>query len=119
MYIYCTNNINKKEYIKCYTLNGTNATKLKTEKKINNYFVTEQLIVIYQNNLIEIFNLYDLSSKATYAINPDMKIDKKADKKGNQTEGENNIVFCDLIIKDMKIIIIYQDHNIIIQDIFT
>ena len=117
MYIYCLNNINKKEYIKCYTLNGTNATKLKTEKKINNYFVTEDLIVIYENNLIEFFNLYDLSSKATYIINPDIKIFDQETKKGNQIEGENIIVFCDLIIKDMKLIIIYQDHNIIIQEI--
>ena len=119
MYIHCYNNINKKEYIKCYTLNGIKGTNLKTDGKINNYFVNEELVVVYENNLIELFNLYDLSSKPIYVINPDTKISEKDDKKDSQIEGENNIVFCDLIIKDMKMIIIYQDHNIIIQDIFT
>jgi hypothetical protein len=119
MYIYCYNNINKKEYIKCYTLNGIKGPKLKTDRRIKNYFVNEELIVVYENNLIELFNLYDLSSKPIYEISPDTNILDKHDKKGNQIEGENNIVYCDLIVKDMKMIIIYEDHNIIIQDIFT
>ena len=119
MYIYCYNNNNKKEYIKCYTLNGIKGRKLKTDRKIINYFVNEELIVVYENNLIELFNLYDLSSKPIYEISPDTNILDKHDKKGNQIEGENNIVYCDLIVKDMKMIIIYEDHNIIIQDIFT
>ena len=119
MYIYCYNNSNKKEYIKCYTLNGIKGCKLKTDRRIKNYFVNEELIVVYENNLIELFNLYDISSKPIYEINPDANILDKHDKKDNQIEGENNIVYCDLIVKDMKMIIIYQDHNIIIQDIFT
>ena len=116
MYIYCFNNINKKEYIKCYTLNGMKATKLKTEKKINNYFfANEELIVIYENNLIETFNLYDLSTPPIFYFNPDSNIKDSQ----NENENENNIVFCDLILKDMKLIIIYKDNNIIIQDIFV
>ena len=117
IYIYCFNNINKEEYIKCYTLNGIKQTKLRTNKKINNFFVNEELMVVYENNLIELFNLYNLSGKAIYTINPDpdIKIINKFDK----NEIENNIVFCDYIAKDMKLIIIYQDHNIIIQDLFT
>ena len=115
MYIYCFNNINKKEYIKCYTLNGMKVTKLKTEKKINNYFfANEELIVIYENNLIEIFYLYDLSNTPVCHYNPDLN-----SKENNQNENENNIiVFCDLIIKDLKLIIIYKDNNIIVQDIY-
>ena len=111
MYIYCYNNINNKELIKCYSLNGVKISTLKQEKKINNYFVNEELIVVYENNLIELFKLYDLN-RAFFSINPDDKEDKK------DSIVENNIVFCDFIAKDMKMIIIYQYHNIIIQDIF-
>ena len=117
IYIYCVNYINNKEYIKCYTLNGIKATKLKTDRKINNFFINEEVMVVYENNLIELFNLYDLKNKAIYSINPDIKIfDKEENKK--EIENQNNIVFCDFLAKDMKMIIIYQDHNIIIQDIF-
>ena len=116
MYIYCLNYKNNKEYIKCYTLNGIKATKLKTEGKINNYFVNEELMVVYENNLIELFNLYELNTQAIYSINPDIKIFDKENKK--EIESPNNIVFCDFLAKDMKMLIIYQDHNIIIQDIF-
>ena len=116
MYIYCLNYKNNKEYIKCYTLNGIKATKLKTEGKINNFFVNEELMVVYENNLIELFNLYELNTQAIYSINPDIKIFDKENKK--EIESPNNIVFCDFLAKDMKMLIIYQDHNIIIQDIF-
>ena len=86
--------------------------ELKQEKKINNFFVNEELIVVYEKNIIELFNLYDLSKKPIFTINPDDKEDK------NNNINENNIVFCDFISKDMKMIIIYQYHNIVIQDIF-
>ena len=111
MYIYCYNNLNNKELIKCYSLNGIKISTLKQDKKINNFFVKEELIVVYENNIIELFNLYDLKSKALLTINPDDKEDKK------DNIIENNIVFCDFIAKDMKMIIIYQNHSIIIQDI--
>ena len=112
IYIYCCNNINSKELIKCYTLNGIKTKSLKQEKKINNFFVNEELIVVYEKNIIELFNLYDLSKKPIFTINPDDKEDK------NNNINENNIVFCDFIAKDMKMIIIYQYHTIVIQDIF-
>ena len=112
MYIYCYNHLSNKEQIKCYSLNGIKIATLKQDKKINNYFVNDELIVVYENNLIELFKLYDLKSKAIFTINPDDKEDKK------DKNIENNIVFCDFLAKDMKMIIIYQYHNIIIQDIF-
>ena len=111
IYIYCFNNINNEELINCYTLNGVKITSLKRDKKINNFFVSEELIVVYENNLIELLYLYDLSNKGFF-INPDDKDDKKDNTK------ESNIVFCDFITKDMKMIIIYQNNNIIIQDIY-
>ena len=72
MYIYCYNNINNKEYIKCYTLNGVKVTKLSTNKKINNFFIEEKIIIVYENNCIELFNLYDLS-KNNIEVHPDIK----------------------------------------------
>ena len=118
IYINCFNNINKKNYIKCYTLNGIKATKLKTDKKIHNFFVTEEVIVIYDNNIIEAFNLYDLSCHPIYVINPEPKTNDKDDRRINAMAKDRIIAFCDFIIKDMKMIIIYQDNEIIIQDIF-
>ena len=111
LYVYCYNNINKKYYIKCYTLNGIKVTKLVTDKKINNFFITEEIIAVYENNVIEAYKLHDLHDHPVYVITPEEKDDKITNK-------EKKIVFCDLIIKDMKMIIIYQDQDIIIQDIF-
>ena len=119
LYVYCYNNINKKYYIKCYTLNGIKVTKLVTDKvtklvtdkKINNFFITEEIIAVYENNVIEAYKLHDLHEHPVYVITPEDKDDKISNK-------DKIIVFCDLIIKDMKMIIIYQDHDIIIQDIF-
>ena len=111
LYVYCYNNANKKYYIKCYTLNGIKVTKLVSDKKINNFFITEEIIVVYENNLIEAYKLHDLQDHPVYIITPEEKDDKIDNK-------EKIIVFCDLIIKDMKMIIIYQDQDIIIQDIF-
>ena len=111
LYVYCYNNINKRYYIKCYTLNGIKVTKLVTDKKINNFFITEEIIAVYENNVIEAYKLHDLHDHPVYVITPEEKDDKITNK-------EKIIVFCDLIIKDMKMIIIYQDQDIIIQDIF-
>lgn len=111
LYAYCYNNKNKKYYIKCYTLNGIKVTKLVTDKKINNFFITEEIIAVYENNYIEAYKLHELNDNPVYVITPDDKDDRISNK-------EKIIVFCDLIIKDMKLIIIYQDQDIIIQDIF-
>ena len=58
IYIFCTNKEDEKfNYIKCYSLNGIKYTELKTEKNIINYYIHETLLVIYENNLIESFNI--------------------------------------------------------------
>ena len=120
IYIHCYNYMNKKEYIKCYTLNGMKVTKLKTDKKINNFFPNEVLIIVYENNLLELYDLYNLSRKAIYATNPttDAKVLNNEDNEENKNAYENNIVFSYFIEKDNKMILVYQDHNIIIQDLF-
>ena len=81
LYIYCYNNINKKYYIKCYTLNGIKVTKLVTDKKINNFFITEEIIAVYENNVIEAYKLHDLNDHPVYVITPEEKDDKNNDKK--------------------------------------
>ena len=120
IYIHCINNINENNYIKCYSLNGTKVTKLKSDKKINNFFITEEVIIVYENNIIEVFNLYNLRANPVYILSPELKQKEKDDKiKNNFEKGKEKkiIVFCDFIIKDLKMVIIYQDHEIIIQDI--
>ena len=112
MYVYCYNNINKNYYIKCYTLNGVKATQLKINKKINNYFLSDKLIIIYENNFIELYNLYDLTKKIKGIIPYTRESDIK---KGN--ENKKTIVLCDYVKKDSCLIIIYKDHDIIVQDI--
>ena len=112
MYVYCNNNDNKYEYIKCYTLNGVKATQLKTKNTINNYFINDKLIVVYENNFFEFYNLYDLSKTIReikpYFKNNDNKI---------ENENEKKIVFSDFVKKESSLIIIYQDHDIFAQDI--
>ena len=115
IYIYCTNKEEEKfNYIKCYSLNGIKYTELKTEKKIINYFVCETLLVVYENNLIESFNLYDLEG------NPSNKLEPKS---VLQDSLENNvskkIVMCALNNLDKKLVIIYEDLHFSIEDVIN
>ena len=120
LYINCFNNINKNDYIKCYTLNGVKVTKFKNNKKINNYFLNDILIVVYEDNIIEAYNLYDLS-KNIYTINNEnneiVSFKQKTNKDNKDVPKKKVIVFSDYCVKDKIIINIFQGQDIFIQDI--
>ena len=113
IYIFCTNKEDEKfNYIKCYSLNGIKYTELKTEKNIINYYIHETLLVIYENNLIESFNLYDLEGKPLNQLEP-KKISENSDKKHDKNKLKNieniKIRICALNNIDKKLVIIYDD----------
>ena len=125
IYIFCTDKENEKfNYIKCYSLNGVKFTELKTENKIINFFIYETLLVVYKNNFIESFNLYDLDGISLFKIDLNQRIrkdstnNKKAKSNSEEKEKQNKkILFCHLNEPEKKLIIIYDDLQIIIEDI--
>ena len=125
IYILCTDKENEKfNYIKCYSLNGIKFTELKTEDKIINFFTYETLLVVYENNFIESFNLYDLDGKSINKIElnkttrKDSKNKQKAVANDKTKEKQNTkIIFCCLSEPDKKLIVIYDDLQYIIEDI--
>ena len=91
-------------------------TELKTEKKIINFFVYETLVVVYENNLIQIFNLYDIDGEPLNQIEPGICKKGQIDeiKKGNKNK---KIIYSFVIDADKKLIIIYDNNHIEIEDI--
>ena len=127
IYIYCINKENNKfNYIKCYSLNGIKFTELITEKKIINFFVEEHLLVVYENNFFESFNLYEIDGNPLYQHELDReknitnKIENKTEKKvGEELEKNENckIILCAMNNLEKKLIIIYEDHHVLIEDL--
>ena len=62
LYIGCYNIDKKNYYVKCYTLNGIKVTKMKTKNRIVNFFINDYINVIYENNKIDKFCIYDFKS---------------------------------------------------------
>ena len=123
IYILCTNKNNDKNYyIKCFSLNGIKFTELIIDKKIVNFFIEETLLVVYENNFIEIFNLYEIGGKPIYLLDLNKRkntIDKNENKTNEESEKNKNrkIIFCVLNNLEKKLVIIYEDHNILIEDV--
>ena len=122
IYIFCTNKENEKyNYIKCYSLNGIKYTELETEKRINNYFVYETLMVVYENNFIEVFNLYEIEGNPI--IQKELNKDKdttNTDKNNNKNKErikENKILLCTMNNVDKKLVIIYDDLQVEVEDV--
>ena len=66
LYVNCYNNSNNNYYIKCYTLNGLKVTKMKTEKKIINFFINDNVNVFYDDKTYEKFSPYDFKEKSSF-----------------------------------------------------
>ena len=95
---------------------------MKTEKKIINYFVFETLLIIYEDNIIESFNLYNLEGNSLYKHELKRNksdLDKKDDKNKIVLKNiENNkIIMCALNNIDKKLVIIYDDLCTKIEDV--
>ena len=128
IYIYCTNKENEKfNYIKCYSLNGIKFTELITEKKIINFFIAENLLVAYENNLIETFNLYEMDGEPLFRFNLNKRndvineLEDKADNELNEELEKNEnkkIINCLLNKLEKNLIIIYEDKSVFVEDLF-
>ena len=106
IYIGCYNFENKNYYIKCYTLNGINVTKLKSKIKIVNFFINNYLNVLYENKLISKYPLYDFKKKEKtdekYGL---LKKEYKNDKNINRINIEDDkLIHCIYSVKLNKII---------------
>ena len=86
LYVNCYNNSNNNYYIKCYTLNGLKVTKMKTEKKIINFFINDYLNVYYDDKSYDRFNLCDFKEKNSYSNEI-----KNKEKTKTKNEWENEI----------------------------
>ena len=123
IYILCTNKENDKlNYIKCFSLNGIKYTELIEERKIVNFFIEETLLVVYENNFIEAFNLYEIDGNPIYQFDLSKRIDTtdKTENKANEELEKNKnqkIILCALNDLEKKLIIIYEDHHILIEDV--
>ena len=122
IYIYCSNYQNENNtYIKCYSLNGIKFTELETEKKIINFFVDETLLVVYENNLIEIFNLYDLDGNPLNKFEPyksqdDIQISNN-NRSSEKLKKNNKIILCMYNNVNKSLIIIYDDFQVLVEDV--
>ena len=107
-------------YIKCFSLNGIKYTELIEERKIVNFFIEETLLVVYENNFIEAFNLYEIDGNPIYQFDLSKRIDTtdKTENKANEELEKNKnqkIILCALNDLEKKLIIIYEDHHILIR----
>ena len=123
IYIYCINKKDEKlNYIKCYSLNGIKFTEMIIEKNIVNFFVKDNLLVVYENNFIVAFNLYEIEGNPIHQFEP-----KENKNKININENEiseesvihknKKIIFCTMNNIENKLYIIYDDHQVLIDDV--
>ena len=121
IYVFCKNKENEElNYIQCYSLNGIKFTELITEKKIIDFFVCETLIVVYENNFIEAFNLYEIEGNPVYQLEPNKNKEKenktKMDGESNKNE-DNKIIFSIINNIEKNIVIIYDDLQVVVEGI--
>ena len=95
IYVGCYKYKNKNYYIKCYTINGIKATKMKSKIKIINFFINDYLNVLYENRMIDTFCVYDFKIKETTDIN---KILAKEERRKDSIFSKFNILNDKLII---------------------
>ena len=96
-------------------MNGIKFNELKSDKKIIDFFVDETLLVVYENNLIEVFNLYAIDEKPLFQLNFEKNKDRINRKDNNNNKG-NKIILCSLNYIDKKLVIIYDDLHAILED---
>ena len=81
LYLNCYNYNNNNYYIKCFTLNGIKVTKIKSEKKIINYFINDNVNIFYEDKTMDKCSLYDFKEKKSFDNN---------NNKNNITPNNNN-----------------------------
>ena len=123
IYIYCINKKDEKlNYIKCYSLNGIKFTEMIIEKKIVNYFVEDNLLVVYENNFIAAFNLYEIEGNPIHQLEPKgnkniMNVNENEISEESVILKNKKIIFCTMNNIENKLYIIYDDHQVVIEDV--
>ena len=113
IYVVCYNYQNNNYYIKCYTLNGIKVTKMKTEKKIINFFINDYINIFYEDKTIEKFCLYDFKKNEKNKQTKDMyNDDKKREIKDEININKDKIIHCEYCKRIKKIVKVY-DNNIL------
>ena len=86
LYIVCYNSLNKNYYLKCFTLNGIKVTKIKTEKKIINFFINDFVNIFYEDKSYDRCSLYNFKEKKTFD-----NFKKQNNKSINSSENEIHV----------------------------
>ena len=131
LYISCYNSNNFNYYIKCFTLNGLKVTKMKTEKKIINFFINDSVNVIFEDKSCDKYSLYDFKDKKTcenirrndelnnnnvsdneIPINEDYYSDDDIESNEEKGDTSNKLIHCNYCNKIKKLINIYDNNEL-------
>ena len=129
LYLSCYNSNNCNYYIKCFTLNGLKVTKMKTEKKIINFFINDNVNVFFEDKSCDKYSLYDFKDKKTFEnirrndepntiseneipINEDIYTDDDIESNEDKGDNSNKLVHCIYCNKIKKLINIYDDNEL-------
>ena len=131
LYISCYNSNNFNYYIKCFTLNGLKVTKMKTEKKIINFFIKDSVYVIFEDKSYNKYSLYDFKDKKTcenikrndelnnnnisdneIPINEDYYSDDDIESNEEKGDTSNKLIHCNYCNKIKKLINIYDNDEL-------
>jgi len=129
LYLSCYNRNNYNYYIKCFTLNGLKVAKMKTEKKIINFFINDNLNVIFEDKSCDKYNLYDFKDKKTFEnirrndeppnisdneipINEDYYSDDDIESSEEKGDTSNKLIHCIYCNKIKKLINIYDNNEL-------
>jgi hypothetical protein len=130
LYISCYNSNNCNYYIKCFTLNGLKVTKMKTEKKIINFFINDNVNVIFEDKSCDKYSLYDFKDKKTcenirrndesnnnipeneIPINEDYYSDDDIESNEEKGDTSNKLIHCNYCNKIKKLINIYDNNEL-------
>ena len=136
LYVNCYNCSNKNYYLKCFTLNGIKVTKLKTEKKIINFFISDNIHIYYEDKTYDKCTIYDFKEKKTFdsyknnkekinlweneiTIKEDYYIDEKNEKNENNEIDKKNtkLIHCYYCNKIKKLINIYDNNEMSLENL--
>ena len=137
LYVNCYNYYNNTYYLKCYTLNGIKVTKMKTEKKIINFFINDYINIFYEDKTYDKCSLYDFKDKKSYdnykdknnkSLNlwenemPMKEEDDYYSDESSENNEENNsddmnskLVHCNYCNKIKKLINIYDNNEMTLE----
>ena len=137
LYVNCYNYYNNNYYLKCFTLNGIKVTKMKTEKKIINFFINDYINIFYEDKTYDKCSLCDFKDKKSYdnykvknnkSINlwenemPMKEEDDYESDESSENSGENNsddmnsmLVHCNYCNKIKKLINIYDNNEMSLE----